>query len=170
MITTYNKADEKTIKCVVWDLDNTLWDGVLPEDNTVSLRDNVVTIIETLDSRGILQSIASKNEATRAMQKLYDFGLHDYFLYPQINWNSKCSSLEIIAQSVNIGLDAIAFIDDQPFERQEVSFLLPDVLCIDVANLDTLLDMPAMNPRFITEDSKMRRVMCLSTDKFCFAR
>ena len=136
----------KTIKCIVWDLDNTLWDGVLLEDNTVSLRANVATIIEALDSRGILQSIASKNEATRAIQKLREFGLLDYFLYPQINWNSKVSSLKVIAQSINVGLDSIAFIDDQPFEREEVSFSLPEVLCIDAIKVDSLLDMPEMNP------------------------
>ena len=162
MTTEHHKVEQKTIKCVVWDLDNTLWDGVLLEDEEVSLRDNVVNIIETLDSRGILQSIASKNEATRAMQKLREFGLDEYFLYPQINWNSKSSSLEGIARSINIGLDAIAFIDDQPFEHEEVSFSLPEVLCIDAAKLDSLLDMPEMNPRFITKDSKMRRVMYLN--------
>lgn len=162
MTIEYHKVDEKTIKCVVWDLDNTLWNGVLLEDERVSLRDNVVTIIETLDDRGVLQSIASKNEKTNAIEKLREFGLNDYFLHPQINWNSKASSLKVIAQSINIGLDTIAFIDDQPFEREEVNFSLPQVLCIDPANLDTLLDMPEMNPRFVTRDAKMRRLMYLN--------
>ena len=81
-----SKAEKKTIKCVVWDLDNTLWNGVLLENDDISLRDSVVNVIETLDSRGILQSIASRNEVTTAMQKLREFGLHEYFLYPQINW------------------------------------------------------------------------------------
>lgn len=67
-----------------------------------------------------------------------------------------------IAESLNIGLDAVAFIDDQPFEREEVRNSLPDVLCIDAANLDSLLDMPQMNPRFITVDSKVRRLMYVS--------
>jgi len=147
---------------VVWDLDNTLWDGVLLEDDHVSLRDNMVAIIKTLDNRGILQSVASKNDYTRAMPKLREFGLHEYFLYPQIGWGSKVPFIKAIAQSINIGLDTIAFIDDQPFEREEVRFSLPEVLCIDAADLDQLLDMPEMNPRFITEDSKMRRLMYIS--------
>ena len=53
----------------------------------------------------------------------------------------------------------LAFIDDQVFERDEVNFGHPKVLCIDAANLEHLLDMPEMNPRFITEDSKIRRLM-----------
>jgi len=156
------KVERKTIKCLVWDLDDTLWRGVLLEDGDVSLRLRVRDIILALDSRGILQSIASKNDFDNAAEKLQEFGLLEYFLYPQINWNSKSSSVKKIAESLNIGLDAIAFIDDQPFERAEVRDALPDVLCIDAANLDSLLEIPEMNPRFITEDSEVRRLMYIS--------
>ena len=152
----------KTIKCVVWDLDNTLWDGVLLEDERVSLKNNVINIIKTLDNRGILQSIASKNEQAKAIAKLEEFGLHKFFLYPQINWNSKADSIKKIARSINIGTDTIAFIDDRLFELEEVKFSHPEVLCFDAACLDRLLDLPEMNPRFITEDSKIRRLMYLS--------
>lgn len=150
------------VKCVVWDMDNTLWEGTLLEDNNVFLRGNVLNIIKTLDSRGILQSVASKNEYTSTIAKLQEFGLSEYFLYPQINWDAKSSSINAIAKLINIGLDTIAFIDDQSFEREEVKFSLPEVLCIDTADLDDLLDMPEMNPLFITEDSKFRRIMYLN--------
>ncbi|MEC4892946.1 MAG: HAD-IIIC family phosphatase [Oscillatoria sp. PMC 1051.18] len=153
---------KKTIKCLVWDLDNTLWKGVLLEEERVELVKQVVEIIKTLDSRGILQSIASKNDRAKAMDKLQEFGLQDYFLYPQINWNSKAHSLQQIAESINIGIDAIAFIDDQIFEIEEVQFSLPEVLCINASELDRLLTMPEFNPRFITEDSQKRRLMYLS--------
>jgi FkbH-like protein len=56
------------------------------------------------------------------MAKLRELGLEEYFLYPQINWNSKAASIAQIAKTINIGLDAVAFIDDQPFEREEVAF------------------------------------------------
>jgi FkbH-like protein len=158
-----NQQDsQKTIKCVVWDLDNTLWKGVLLEDDRVYLKSNVIDIIKTLDNRGILQSIASKNERTKAIAKLTELGLQEFFLYPQINWNSKASSIKKIAESINIGIDAIAFIDDRLFELEEVKFSHPEVLCIDAASLNQLLDMSQMNPRFITEDSKKRRLMYLS--------
>lgn len=160
-----NRDSQKTIKCVVWDLDNTLWNGVLLEDDSVHLKNHVADIIKTLDSRGILQSVASKNEYTKAIATLEELGLLDYFLYPQINWNSKVSSIKEIAKSINIGMDAIAFVDDQPFELEEVSFSLPEVLCINAATLEQLLDLPEMNPRFITEDSKKRRLMYLSDIK-----
>lgn len=156
------QSDKKVIKCVVWDLDNTLWNGVLLEDDSVDLREDVTSIIKTLDSRGILQSLATKNEYTKAMAKLQEFDLHEYFLYPQINWNSKASSIKEIAKLINISTDAVAFIDDQLFELEEVKFSLPEVFCINAANLEQMLDMPEMNPRFITEDSKKRRLMYIS--------
>jgi FkbH-like protein len=154
----HNKKSKK-IKCVVWDLDNTLWDGVLLEDSNVSLKPGVVDIIKALDARGILHSIASRNDQTTAEQKLQQFGLYEYFLYPQMNWNAKSASLQEIASCLNLGLDTFAFIDDQSFEREEVAFTLPEVLCIDAQNIPALLTMPEMMPRFLTEDAQRRRLM-----------
>ena len=101
------------IKCVVWDLDNTLWDGTLVESDNVVLKDNAENIIKTLDERGILQSISSKNDFEVAKKKLEELGLWKYFIYPQISWNSKSEALRIIQESINIGQDTIAFVDDQ---------------------------------------------------------
>jgi FkbH-like protein len=156
-----NKQREK-IKCVIWDLDNTIWTGTLLEDEAVKLNEDVVTIIKALDSRGILQSVASKNESDLALAKLRQFGLEEYFLYPQINWNAKSLSVKKIVETLNIGMNTIAFIDDQPFEREEVSHTLSEVLCIDTADLSGILDLPEMNPPFITADSKLRRKMYMS--------
>lgn len=156
------QKDKKIIKCIVWDLDNTLWHGILLEHEKVSLRENIVNLIQTLDNRGILQSIASKNEPNTAISKLEEFGLKEYFLYPQINWNSKAASLKEIARLLNIGLDAIAFIDDQLFELEEVKFSLPEIFCINADEIGNILYMPVMNPRFVTEDSQIRRLMYLS--------
>jgi FkbH-like protein len=157
-----NKGEKNTyIKCVVWDLDNTLWHGVLLEDDTVVLRENISSIIHSLDYRGILQSIASSNDYDSAMQKLEEFGLHEYFLYPQIGWNPKSSYIEKIAGSINISTNAFAFIDDQPVEREEVNASFPEVMCIDAEYIDGLPDKPEFNPRFVTGDSRLRRQMYL---------
>ncbi len=149
----------RQIKCLVWDLDHTLWDGVLLEDEKVRLRPRAREIIRTLDGRGILQSIASKNEPEPAMGQLRQFGIDEYFLYPQINWNAKSDSIRTLAKTLNLGLDSFAFVDDQPFERDEVRASLPMVTCLDASCLDAIPEMDEMNPRFITEDSKIRRLM-----------
>jgi FkbH-like protein len=157
-----NKKRTQSIKCVVWDLDNTLWDGVLLEDAEVTLRQEVVEVLNVLDSRGILHSIASRNDYASAKKKLEELGLWEYFLYPQINWNAKSVSLQAIAQSINIGIDTLAFVDDQPFERGEVQFTHPTVLCIDASHIQMITSLPEMMPRFLTEDSQKRRLMYMS--------
>ena len=152
----------QNIKCVVWDLDNTLWDGILLEGDDLVLHENISDIISVLDSRGILHSIASKNDYETAMQKLKDFNLWEYFLYPQIGWSSKSEYIKKIVTSINIGIDTIAFIDDQPFEREEVSSSSPEVLCLDAVDIDNLLSMPEMIPRFVTSDSYQRRIIYMN--------
>ncbi|MEO7019413.1 MAG: HAD-IIIC family phosphatase [Ktedonobacteraceae bacterium] len=152
----------KSIKCVVWDLDNTIWNGILLEDTQVTLRPSVVEALETLDSRGILLSIASRNDHETTMRKLEELDLKKYFLYPQINWNTKSSSIQAIAKSLNISMDTFAFIDDQPFEREEVNFAIPEILCIDAARVSEICALPEMMPRFITDDSHQRRQLYLS--------
>lgn len=151
-----------SVKIVVWDLDHTLWDGVLLEDADVTPREQVIEVIKTLDGRGILHSIASRNDPAAAMEKLRQIGLADYFLYPQINWGPKSESLRAIARAINLGLNSFAFVDDQPFEREEVAFALPEVLTIDAQEVARIPAMPAMTPRFITEDSQQRRLMYLA--------
>lgn len=151
------KRNAGKIKCLVWDLDNTLWNGILLENDNVKVKSRVKDIIKTLDSRGILQSIASKNEHSIAIDKLKEEKLDEYFLYPQINWNAKSHSVKTIANNLNIGLNSLAFIDDQEFEREEVKYTCPEVLCIDANQLHLVPAMQEMMPRFITDDSKIRR-------------
>lgn len=147
------------IKCIVWDLDNTLWDGVLLEDAEVTVRPSVVEHIRRLDRMGVLHSIASKNDRQVAVEQLRALGLEDLFLYPQINWNAKSDSIRQIAKALNLGLDAFAFVDDQEFERAEVAHGTPEVTCVDVAELDEALDRPEFRPRFVTDESALRREM-----------
>jgi FkbH-like protein len=149
----------KTIKVLVWDLDNTLWDGVLLEGDEVRLRPTVAATLQALDARGILLSIASKNDHDAAMARLSELGVADYFIYPQIGWSSKSSAVESIAHSINVGLDAVAFIDDDPFERDEVHHALPQVMILDAREAAGLAERPELMPRFVTDESALRRRM-----------
>lgn len=147
------------IKCVVWDLDHTFWTGVLLEDETVTVKPEVADAIAELDRRGVLHSIASKNDHRTALARLERAGHADMFLYPQIGWNAKSHSVRRIARKLNIGLDAIAFVDDQEFERAEVSAACPQVLCVDPADLAAVLRTAEFQPRFVTDESRHRRQM-----------
>lgn len=149
----------KPVKVLVWDLDGTVWDGTLLEGDDVRLRDGVRETLEALDRRGILHSIASRNEPGPALAKLRELGVIDYFLAPRINWGSKALNVAAIAEELNLGLDSFAFIDDQPFERDEVAHSHPQVLTLDAAEVAALSARPEMMPRFLTDESARRREM-----------
>lgn len=155
------------VKCVVWDLDNTLWDGTLIEtenSDDLELRTGVLELIKELDSRGIIQSVASKNDRDAAIEVLKKLGVAEYFLYPQIHWNAKSSSMEQIAASLNIGIDSLAFIDDTAFERSQVASVWPQVRTYDITEIDGLLALPEFDVP-VTAESKNRRAMYRAEEK-----
>ena len=163
-MTTANETSEveqtpRRIKLVVWDLDDTLWHGTLLEGDAVERRADVVATIRALDERGILHSIASKNDPETALAKLEALGLADLFLYPQIGWSAKSAGVKRVVETINIGFDAVAFVDDQPFEREEVSHVLPEVLTLDAGEAGGLAERPEFQPRFLTDESATRRRM-----------
>lgn len=128
------------IKCIVWDLDGTLWDGILAESPDVKLRPWVRRTIQSLDQRGILHSIASKNDHEAAWRKLEEFDLAAYFLEPRIGWGPKSEAVRGIVGRLHLGVDSFAFVDDSAFERAEVASELPEVYCLDAANGAGLLN------------------------------
>lgn len=146
----------KEVKCIVWDLDETIWDGTLLEGDTLNLRANIPVILDELGERGILNSISSRNERESALDVLRQLNIDQYFVAPQINFNPKADSLSIIAKKLNIGIDTLAFIDDSPFERQSVKFSHPDVLVLDANDYGKILDMPEFIPSQKTDESRQR--------------
>ncbi|GHT95238.1 hypothetical protein FACS1894116_10430 [Betaproteobacteria bacterium] len=149
----------KLIKCLVWDLDNTLWQGVLLEGEGNSLLPGVRETIIELDKRGILHSIASRNVREEALARLESFGLAEYFLYPQIDFGAKSQSVAVIAKALNLSVDSFAFIDDQPFERDEVQSSLPEVRVYPAEEVARLPELTEFTPRFVNQDSAQRRAM-----------
>ena len=148
------------VKCVVWDLDHTMWDGVLVEDGAdrLELKPGMINILQDLDRRGILQSIASKNNDEEAMSVLRRLHVDELFLYPQISWMPKGESLKTIARRLNIGLDSILFIDDQEFERKQVEASCPGVRTLDATQYQAVLAMKECDVP-ITAESASRRKM-----------
>jgi methoxymalonate biosynthesis protein len=147
------------VKCLVWDLDNTLWQGTLLEDPDVTLSDEVRDVIITLDARGILQAVASKNDYDLAWERLEDLGVAEYFVHPQIGWGPKSDSVLHIAEQLNFALTTIAFIDDQPSERAEVVFRASEVRCYAADQATSLPGLADFSPSAVTVDARRRRQM-----------
>ncbi len=148
----------RTAKCVVWDLDDTIWRGTLAEDGHESLTLDPVALstIAELDRRGILQSIATKNDPEATLAALRAFKIRDYFLFPQIGWGAKSASVKRIAELLDIGLDTFVFVDDQPFERGEVGESLPEVTVLPETDIPNLLTSPLFDVPVTPESTKRR--------------
>lgn len=138
----------KVCKALVIDLDNTLWGGVVGEAGIQGIVSGpeypgaayqaLQRILLQLHHRGILLAICSKNNSADAMEALQKHpGLlvrPEHFTSLRINWNEKSRNLREIASELNIGLDALAFLDDNPVERQQVRLELPEVTVIELPN------------------------------------
>jgi FkbH-like protein len=138
----------KSKKCLVLDLDNTLWGGVIGDDGVQNLilgRDHPVgeafldfqRYVKGLQRRGVILAVCSKNDSENAKEgfqhpdsvlKLKDFAVF------KTNWDAKPENIRAIAAELNIGLDSIVFVDDNPAERDFVAEQLPEVA---VPNLGT---------------------------------
>ena len=148
-----------TVKCLVWDLDNTLWDGVLLEDGEVRLREEIRRVVVGLDERGILQAVASRNDHDHAWPWVEKLGIAEYIVLPEIGWGPKSAAVKAIAEKLQFALDTVSFIDDTAMERAEVAHRLPGVRCYPAAMAEQLLDLPEFTPATVTEDSRRRRNM-----------
>lgn len=153
-------APARTAKVVVWDLDNTLWDGTLAEDGIagLTLRAPVVDTIRELDRRGILNSIASKNDAPAAREALEHFGIDDLFLAPQIGWGPKSEGVRAIAAALDLGLDTFLFVDDQAFERAQVQAALPAVEVLAESEAVGLVNSPRCDLPVTAEGARRRQM------------
>jgi len=146
------------VKVAAWDLDNTLWQGTLIEDGLdgLALRPGIAEIVRQFDERGILNTIVSKNNRDDAMSALVHFGLAEYFLHPSIGWERKGVYLKNVPVQFNVGPDAVAFIDDSPFERDEAFSLNNQLRVYDAKEVDGLLDKPEFNPPRTAESGRRR--------------
>ena len=151
----------KKIKVAVFDLDNTLWNGVLREDENVKLYEFRTHIMYQLYKMGILLCICSKNDNDEKTLKLIKKNLQsisDKIVIYKVNWNRKSENILEISKELNIGLDTIAFFDDQPFERDEVKSAIPKVHVYSENEIDYILKKGIFNYFNISNESKNRTI------------
>ncbi|KUO66289.1 MAG: hypothetical protein APF84_17820 [Gracilibacter sp. BRH_c7a] len=171
-------------KCLVLDLDQTLWGGIAGEDGISGIVLDVSgpgrsfydfqRELLKLYEKGILLAINSKNNFQDAME-IIDNHPHmllrsNYFASIKINWHDKNQNMIEIAKELNIGIDSLVFFDDNPVERELIAALLPKVKVVDVPRdtsnyvdaLRKVVDFEVLN---ITVDDIKRNEMYLSNQK-----
>jgi FkbH-like protein len=164
-----------TRKCVVVDLDGTLWGGVVGELGLEGIQlGPAAPGIEYVDfqeallnltKRGILLAVCSKNNRDDVMPVLRDHKhmvlREEHFSAMQVNWRNKADNIAAIAAELNIGLDALVFLDDNPVERELVRQMLPEVLVVEMpkdasqyrATLEDLTDFELLA---VTREDELR--------------
>ena len=133
-------------KCIVLDLDNTLWGGIVGEDEFDGIElgqsSNGKAFVEfqkhllSLWQQGIILAINSKNnfeDAIRVIREHPDMILkEEHFASLQINWNDKAQNLKIISEELNIGLGSIVYFDDDPVNQERIKQEIPEVLTVNL--------------------------------------
>ena len=148
----------RTVKCVVWDLDRTLVDGVWLErdrDSVLAADPGLLAAAVELATRGVLNAVASRNPP-QVWDQVRDLLAPVTFVAVELGWDRKSQSLERIAERLGFGIEALAFVDDDPYERAEVAFALPQVLVLSPTELVDALSWPELTPPVVTAEAARR--------------
>lgn len=144
-------------KCVVLDLDNTLWGGVIGDDGLAGIQigelgtghafSDLQAWLRELKNRGILLAVCSKNNEENAKEPFEKhpemvLRLEDFSMFVA-NWEDKASNIRRIQKTLNIGMDSLVFLDDNPFERNLVRSMIPEI------TVPELPEDPAMYLRYL---------------------
>jgi methoxymalonate biosynthesis protein len=151
-------AAPRLVKCVVWDIDNTLLDGVYLEsgDTPPAANPAMAATLSDLASRGILHAIASKNPPQAAAHAAAVTGA--CFAAVECGWGAKSGALARIAAELAIGTDTLAFVDDDPYERAEVGAELPEVLVLAPDEVAEAAGWPEFGAA-LTDEARRREEM-----------
>jgi methoxymalonate biosynthesis protein len=147
------------IKCVIWDIDNTLLAGVYlesgpqppPPDETM------LGVLRELGSRGIVHALASRNPPEAAEHVTAVTGLT--FAAVECGWGPKSDAIRRIVGGLDLAADAVAFVDDDLLERAEVSFALPEVLVLSPEDACDAVGWPEFSPAVVTAEARRRGEM-----------
>jgi FkbH-like protein len=140
----------RLVKVVVWDLDGTLWPGVALEAAELPTPyPAAVAALDTLAGRGILVSVASRNPA-EVGELVERSALAGRFVAAQYGWGRKVDALRRIAAELDLRLDALAFVDDDPMERADVERTLPEVTVLAPEEVADALSWPEFDPGPVT--------------------
>jgi len=165
----------RTRKCLVLDCDNTLWGGVIGEDGIAGIAlgstypGSCFTALQraalNLHDRGVILALCSKNDESEVLTVLREHPemliREEHLAAWEINWDDKAANLRRLAQRLNIGLDALVFVDDNPFEINLVRGALPEVATLllpkDRAALaDALAGCDLFDSLTLTDDDRRR--------------
>jgi len=124
------------IKLIIWDLDDTLWQGTLADGDKVILHQHRADMIRQFNQHGIVSAICSKNNFATAHQILENFHLWDEFVFPRIAFQPKGNTIKQLIEDMQLRPMNALFIDDNPHHLNEVKKLLPEIHVLDATQVE----------------------------------
>ncbi|MFS1895213.1 HAD-IIIC family phosphatase [Vibrio lentus] len=132
------------IKLVIWDLDETFWEGTLSEEKIKGIERNK-EIVKELTRRGVVNSICSKNDYFKAKEQLIKMDMWGYFVFPKISWGPKGVQIENTIKEMSLRADNVLFIDDNRMNLEEARFFCPQISIFEPQEiLPHLLTLPQL--------------------------
>lgn len=128
MIINKGNINLHDIKLIVWDLDNTFWQGTISEEKIIPNPKLIDFIIHATD-RGIVNSICSKNDFEMCKKQLVELGIWDYFVFPSIEWSMKGQRLFALISEIGLRPANTLFIDDEALNLQQAQAIDSSLLC-----------------------------------------
>ena len=121
--------DLKTVKCVIWDLDETFWKGTLSEEEVVPIEENI-NFVKSLNDHGIVNSICSKNDFEKVMSALENIceGLSGEFVFASVNWLPKGERIKNLISDMGLRPCNVLFLDDNHINLEEAKFYCPELM------------------------------------------
>lgn len=153
-------------KLIIWDLDETLWSGTLSEGG-VEFKPEVLSFIEELVTKGIMNSICSKNEGTdRVKEEFLNRGYQkfwDLFVFPSINWLPKGERVKSIIKGMNLRAENVIFIDDNSSNIGEVKFYSPNIMTATVEQIPKMMEELYLVNDYDFEHTRLKQYKILET-------
>jgi FkbH-like protein len=118
-------------KLIIWDLDDTLWEGSIMVSKDVILKNKYLNSIKSLNNHGVVSSICSNNYFDFTKNILKNFNIWDLFIMPNINYESKGLRVKSIIKDFQLRPENVCFIDDNEFNLNEVTHFNPNIKVID---------------------------------------
>lgn len=143
------------IKVVIWDLDDTLWKGILAEGDDVSLQQECVDIIKELNRRGIVNTICSKNDYVVAKNKLVELNIWDLFVFPTIAFLPKGEMINKLLKSMNLRAQNALFVDDNSLNLKEAEFYNSGLSTLCAQDVKSILENDFLKGK---DDSALTRL------------
>ena len=132
------------IKLVIFDLDETFWNGVLSSEESIQPKPSAIKLVKTLVDNGIMCSISSKNDFETAKKKLIELKVWDNFIFPSINWNPKGAQIAKLIKDAHLRDENVLFIDDNPSNLAEAQYYCPSIKIATPDIFENMLKLPAI--------------------------